>query len=319
MNSEKYEKSIEILEIKDPEFTVETLKRQYRKMALRYHPDKNHSNANERFLEVQAAYEFLMEDLDSDIELVDETDQMSFNDSEIFSNIKTKVDTYKDYLFSFFKPILGEYALDQIQNQLFHMILHRIMNKCEEKAIIILERMDKRVIKKIYEILLENRDIIQYSDQFLNNMTAIIENKTKHDECIVLHPKIDDIFNDNVYKLTDKNITYAIPLWHNELVYDQSGSDLYVHCVPILPDNIEIDEKNNIHIHVQFCVSVIIDKDKLEINIGSRIFYIDRSSLSLARKQTVTLTGQGISKINVDNIFDVSKRANIYVCVEMSV
>ena len=318
MNSEKYEKSIEILEINDPEFTVETLKRQYRKMALRYHPDKNHSNANERFLEVQAAYEFLMEDLDSDIELADETDHMSFNDSEMFSNIKTKVDIYKDYLFSFFKPILGEYALDQIQNQLFHMILHRIMNKCEEKAIIILERMDKRVIKKIYEILLENRDIIRYSDQFLNNMTAIIENKTKHDECIVLHPKIDDIFNDNVYKLTDKNITYAIPLWHNELVYDQSGSDLYVHCVPILPDNIEIDEKNNIHIHVQFCVSEIIDKDKLEINIGSRIFYIERSSLSLSRLQTIVLTGQGISRINVDNIFDVSKRSNIYVCIEMS-
>jgi hypothetical protein len=30
---------------------------------------------------------------------------------------------------------------------------------------------------------------------------------------------------------------YCIPLWHHELVYDNSGSDIYVKCNPILDEN----------------------------------------------------------------------------------
>jgi hypothetical protein len=197
------------------------------------------------------------------------------------------------------------------------MIIHRISNKCEAKAISILEKMDKSMLNKIYKILSENREIIQYSDDFLNDMKAIIEKKTIRDECVILHPKIDDMLNDNVYKMTHNDTTYAIPLWHNELVYDQSGSDLYVHCVPILQDNIEIDEKNNIHITVVHNIIDIIDKSQLEIVIGNQRHYLDRGSLVLSRKQTICIPGKGLSKINTDNIFDVSKRANIYVNLEL--
>jgi hypothetical protein len=254
-----------------------------------------------------------MEDMDclDNIELEEDVS------SNLFTNLKTKVMDYKDHVFSFFKPILGEYAIDQIQNQLFYMIIHRVMNKCEEKAIDMLNKVDKNILTMIYKILLENREVIQYSDEFLQKIVAILDDKSKGDECVILHPRLDDILDDNIYKLTNKNNTYAVPLWHSELVYDQTGSDLYVKCLPILPDNVEIDDQNNMYVTTTLEFSNIINLNQIEIVVGKHVFLIDKEALKITRRQTVTLFGKGIARLNTDDIFDVSKRAKVHITIDL--
>ena len=57
-----YKKACSCLEIdQDSEITDTILKRQYRRLALKYHPDKNKNNdSSDKFHMVKESYEYLM-------------------------------------------------------------------------------------------------------------------------------------------------------------------------------------------------------------------------------------------------------------------
>jgi DnaJ-class molecular chaperone len=56
-----YLKATTYLELED-DININSIKKQYRKLALKYHPDKNSSpEAAIRFLEISESYEFLCE------------------------------------------------------------------------------------------------------------------------------------------------------------------------------------------------------------------------------------------------------------------
>ena len=95
----------------------------------------------------------------------------------------------------------------------------------------------------------------------------IIKQKTKNDEKIILNPKLIDLFEEQVYKLKVQEQLFFIPLWHDELIYDLSGTNLYVNCEPILPENIEIDNQNNIYITKEYNLNEIWNNDKLILNL----------------------------------------------------
>ena len=95
-------------------------------------------------------------------------------------------------------------------------------------------------------------------------MVEYFSNKIKNDECIILNPTIDDLLANNLYKLRVNDFTYIVPLWHHELVYDNSGNDIYVKCFPMLPDNVCIDDQNNIHIDCKYDIKEILNKEYVE-------------------------------------------------------
>jgi DnaJ-class molecular chaperone len=302
----------------DESWNVEDLKRQYRRKALTYHPDKNRAHdAAEQFRVIQESYDFLLVETG----YKDDDDEFSMDlgeeDPTFFGNTFSSPG-YQNILFSFLTPILKSEVFQEIKSRVFYTIVEKITSKCEPKALKLLEKLDKKMLAKISDVLKQYRDIFHLSDDFLIRIDELFVKKTQHDECIVLNPFLEDLFDDNLYRLSEGGKTYLVPLWHNELIYDKAGGgDLYVHCNPMLPDNVEIDDKNNVHVKINSTVEELWKKDEIEVYLGNRRFSVARKQLKMTSSQVVVLANVGISKINTEDVYNVEKRADVYVHLEI--
>ncbi|MEI7669492.1 MAG: hypothetical protein WCJ33_05370, partial [Pseudomonadota bacterium] len=121
------------------------------------------------------------------------------------------------------------------------------------------------------------------------------------------------------YKMTLNGNTIIVPLWHHDLIYDNSGGDINVKCLPILPDNVRLDEENNLHVKVEYAIQDVWKEKYVDIRLGKYIYPLEISLLKLIEDQTVIFIKQGISKINTNSVYDVSKKSDVYIHVKLSV
>jgi hypothetical protein len=297
---------LDLPENNDP-IDIDVIKRQYRIKALTYHPDKNKDPmASSKFQEIHDAYEYIMK---KEGHMEDDVDDNPFS----YDDYDDDTSSYKNIFILFLKKILET----ETSNSIFYSIIQRITTLCEDKAIELLERLDKQTLLKTQVILLKYSDAFHISDTLLSKITSIIENKNEKDECIIVNPSLHDLYENNLYKLTVNNVPYIIPLWHHELIYDVSGNDLYVNCIPMLPNNIEIDDKNNVHIMVQTDIRDIWGKEFMYVECDELSIPIQVNTLKLVPTQTIIIVKKGITKINTKDIYDVSKKSDIYVTVKL--
>ena len=113
------ENALKILELNPQELTNETIKKKYRQMALKYHPDKNkQENAAGKFQQIHEAYECLL------------NEKSEFN--------------YTSILSSFLSNIIAE----EVQEKLLTAILQKLSNLCSKSALFLLEKLTKMFWKK---------------------------------------------------------------------------------------------------------------------------------------------------------------------------
>jgi len=288
------------------DYTKDEIKRQYKRMALLYHPDKNRlPNASTKFQEIHESYEYIDSYCCHDYSHDDIPDDDFIDENE---NIDKSTYTYT--LLSFLRNILNPASQ---KNSAIYIIIEQITSKCERKVLDLLSKLDKNILVKVNEVLKMNLDVFHVSVEIINKIDELIAEKQRNDEIIILNPTIDDLFEDNLYKLTVNGFTYVVPLWHHELVYDNSGNDIYVNCNPILAENQRIDNNNNVHIDIEYNMCDLWGKTTVVVQLGSRQFQINPQLLKLTRTQTVILANQGISKINTKDIYNVSKRGDVYL------
>ena len=132
-----YKDAFEILEIDLSNFsyneiTIEYVKRQYRKLALKNHPDKNGNSveSNEKFKQINEAYHYLKrelkylnpQDIDIDNDMSFEPDTETSYDSSLYFDIlkefmKTMFEgTYDDILSKIVTDIMAAGGCDDIRN-----------------------------------------------------------------------------------------------------------------------------------------------------------------------------------------------------------
>lgn len=270
--------------------SIDIIKKHYRIKALMHHPDKGGNK--EDFIIINNAYEYL-----------------------INKECDDKNKTYEEILIDFLNNLdLG------IHSNLINTIFKNILLECEEKVLTFLHSLNKYYLLIILNIIKQYESIFVFNKNIINKIELIYNSKNGNNgnnENIILNPLIDDLFQDNIFKLQlDENII-IVPLWHKELYYDDNNKDIYIYINPVLPNNIDIDYNNNIIVKLRENIKNIFDKTEYFFNIGNTIVSINTNKIKLKSYQEITLIKKGISKINNNNVIDNSIKADIIIYLEL--
>ena len=305
-----YKQAFEILEIdvniiNYKDITLDYLKKKYHKLALQNHPDKNGNTevSNEKFKRINEAYEYLKRE----IKLVNLEDETKECNNETVNN-----PVYFDILQLFMKGILdGKY------NEIFSNIVKDIVIGCKKISIKLFDELDKDNLINIYVFLSKYKNILHLSQNILDEIKEIVIQKYDNVEIYKLNPNINDLLNNNFYKLYVNNELFLVPLWYNEVYFDGSGNEIIVLCEPEFEKNIKIDDDNNIYIEKTINIqtelpNLILNKHNITVEIGDNCYDIFVSELSMKREQYYTIKNKGLTKPN-DDIYNVSEKADIIV------
>lgn len=279
-----YHRACEVLEIVDSVTTIETVRKQYKYLALKWHPDKNPAtNAADKYREIKEAHDFLLDKLDKGF-----VPQIGR-------------DNYAGIASMFFETL---YNNEHFQRKIFHPLLMMIVGMCEEKALAFMSRLDPDRASKLCVILESYKHVLHLSDEFFDKIRERQDDSDKRH--ILLNPNIDDLMMSNVCKLEG----IIVPLWHSLLEYEKEG--LIVHCLPELPPNIWIDE-DVLNIEIENSADQLWKTGKLEFSIGSIKKSVKMERIRFCKRQIVELEGEGIPVADRENVFNVSKNGMLKV------
>jgi hypothetical protein len=277
--------------------TIDKLKKQYHKLAVLNHPDKNGNSdeSTKKFQMIGEAYNLLKRE----IALADTGNEESYN-SVPFENAG-----YMSFVQLFINELVqGKY------HETITSIIKNILMGCTD---ISLQILDRETAMYIYDFFTKYRHILKIDDEMMIRIQKILFEKCKNMQVFLLNPSLQDILDNNIYKLVIEEKTYCIPLWHSELHFEE---DIIIKCIPELPENIEIDDDNNIRIiiRISFAFS-LFDKEFISVRLGQETLEIPMDKLRFKKVQTYVFARQGISKINEKNIYDIDKKSDIIATV----
>jgi len=288
--------ALELLELKTP-YTKKELRKQYFKKALMYHPDKNRDeNSKNQFSEIKDAYTFLEYYLIHD---------------NIDENIPPDTDNYLFIIEKFIKMVTI------VDFNSVKEIIQLLYQNCQHISISTFERIDKSNALKLYAYINQYSDLLSIDEDILQKFREIIKEKIANDELVILNPSLDNLLDSEIYILNHCEETYYIPLWHDEVTYDNGEHTLIVKCIPQLPSHIYIDEFNNIHINIKTSIQKALDNKKIVFNIGNKVFEIETNELKIIKQQTHIIKNKGISSININDSYDGNKKCDIIINVEL--
>ena len=309
-----YKKAFEILEIDKnntnyTDITIELIKKKYHKLALQNHPDKNGNTpeSNEKFRQINEAYNYLKREIKIIQNNCSESDDENVNEDQTSS-------VYFDILKLFIKSLLdGKY------NDVFINIVQDIVSGYKKISLKLFDNLDRENAINVYLFLSKYKDILHLSDSVLDDIKEVVIQKYDDVEIYKLNPNINDLLYNNFYKLYVKDVLYLVPLWHNEVYFDNEteNNEIIVLCEPELPEGVKIDDDNNIYIEKTINIqtdlpSLVLNNDSIIVEIGDQRHHILVSELSMKREQYYKIKNQGITKPN-DDFSNVSQKSDIIV------
>jgi DnaJ-class molecular chaperone len=293
---------IDVDNIDFKDITIEYLKKKYHKLALQNHPDKNGNTteSNEKFQKIKEAYDYLKRE----IKYLNSTDFETKKEDESSTSL------YFDILQIFMKSMMdGKYT------EIITTIVNDIVIGCKKVSLKLFDDLDKDTLVGVYVFLSKHRYVLHLTEEIIEEIRKIVIQKYDNVEIYKLNPSINDLLNNNVYKLYVDDQLYLVPLWFNELYFDGSGNEIIVLCEPELDKNIKIDEDNNIYIEIETNNSYDLLQNNKDIifNLGDKVFTIPISNLYIRKEQFYRIKNEGLTKVNDDDIYNVTEKSDIIV------
>lgn len=289
----KFNQSCEVLELNCP-FSDTELRRQYRMLALKYHPDKFPEDKDgEKFKIIRSSYLYLNKHL---------------NKAE---KLDCHPESYNDLLTEFLEYLDISFNIPMVVS-----VIDTLSNNYNTLAKTLFRGLPKDTCIDLFHVLNKYKDVLNINILFFTDLEKIVREKSTNDNLSILYPSIDDLFESNISCLEYRGDTYYVPLWHSELTYGIKEGELLVKCIPNCPDYIKIDESNNIHVYLNINFYKLLDLEEISFLIGTKRFYIKTSELRVRKNQTIKQVNQGIPTINTREIYCNTNLSDIYVHVE---
>jgi hypothetical protein len=308
-------------------YTRDELKKNYRILALKHHPDKN-DNSDESckiFQDINAAYLYL---LNLGISPAS-PEHRDFPDDENHSTqypADSYIAIFRVFIQSLLQKMTSSLSKDNASITI-NTLMKIIVEDCHELSLKMFEDLDKETAYNIYEIITTYHKEFHISSDKLALFEKIMSKKMAQDNLVVISVSLDELFSDNnIYVLEHDDKKYYIPLWHTELYYkieessinnNNTSVELIVRCIPVTPSYIYIDTNNDIYIDLRMKIADLLEKKCIDLDIGGRKFTIPAGVLNVTNNQTYVLSGQGIPIINTKNMYDISNKASIIVNIEL--
>jgi hypothetical protein len=289
-----FREACNILDIKPP-FSLCDLKKSYYRAALIHHPDRNQGDdlSNIKFQRIGEAYTLLGKYLEFEAD--------DFETSQDYDSIIKR----------FVQNVMGFDRSEQAD------MFKNVIAGCRKITLETFKGLDKHSAVKIFKYIERYSSLLGINAALLDSMRNIIREKMRNDTFITLNPDISNVFNQEVYVLQHNENIFYVPLWHDEVCYDVSGSSLIVRCVPDIPKHMSIDQNNDVHIHVSTSMNAILSKKNMNVKLGEEVFEIPVCDLKIRKYQIYTFKKQGIPRINIDDAFNTKNKGNIVVHLEL--
>ena len=294
----------------------ETIRKQYHKMALKNHPDKNQNSqeSKEIFQKIQEAYQFLDKFIESP-----HASEETFSFTESYSFDFSEEDSQNSYKFGY-KHILQQFissCMTQENKSLFEVVKELVVSGCKNISSSLFEKLERDDAIEVFSFLCKYHTILHIDNSILEQVKEIVAKKFENVQVFLLNPSLKDLLWDNLYKLKVEEGIYLVPLWQNEVYFDGKEDEIIVKCIPDLPERTLLDEHNGLHVYIEKPFKLeYLDTNTLSFELEGKTFEIH--NLEFKRTHTYYLANQGIPFINdteyeVLNESSVIKRAGIHV------
>ena len=336
----KISEAINILNIKNytiyniENITYNELKKHYHIQCLIYHPDKNNNEESTLiFQNINHAYNILKEliIINKTTNANDTNDANDANHANANTTNTTNANDYNYYILNFINFIINYYSnsttnIDLVENinnikQYANSHIQTILvNLLDNFSIVILEDLYIFLLKYKKECINETSTNTSnvISDNIITLIKTILQDKLSKYNIYILTPTIGNLLNSDIYKLEINNEIIYIPLWHNELNFENN----IIKIDPLLDTNISIDIDNNIHYTYINTFTNIIEllnsNATITITIENHSFNILISNLTFSKYQIYSIKNQGLSKININNILDNTYKSDIICHIYLS-
>jgi hypothetical protein len=301
------------------------LKKHYHIQALLYHPDKNSNTENSTliFQNINCAFNLLnglisKHDLRKNDLCADKLNDDELNDDDLTS--ENTDNSYNKLLISFINYVINYYSNNNNNNNnesnLKDLKLEDLKLEANKHLTIVIEALFSKlsliILEDIYLLLIKFNASLLLTNKIVNIIKKIIGNILEKNAIYIINPTISNLLNSDIYKLTIANEYVYVPLWHNELAFENAIIKIY----PLLPSNVYLDGSNIIHYTYKNKFSTLLENiannvNSLVITIDNNDYSIIINNLKLARYQTYILENQGIPCINSNNILDNSVKSAI--------
>ena len=186
-------KALKIMEMDGIPMNVintDLVKRQYKKMALKLHPDKNGNTPEStvKFQELSESYTCLLNMVSDGTDSLEEC--KNDYDNVFSSTSGGYFDILRQFIMSTLDNIHSESIIDKIKD---------IVENCQNMSVTLFENIDRDTSITIFQFLNNYKDVLHVKDSTLEKVKKIIQNKFEELEIYTIDPTLHDLLSDNVY------------------------------------------------------------------------------------------------------------------------